>query len=210
MNMRDAQRITIDVYLGFQPLQGEGALRYRKGSPEVFPGQRAFHGDRFLLFFQVFSTTESHLRFPILSLLPGGCKLLDFLPPFPYPILVNKKRIRQPVMQALSLEGLLFFAFLLPREGDQMKSAAAILLQHGQPLLIDELEYGDPEPDQVLVRLFASGICHSQLHQIRDPNSPTPLLLGHEATGVVLQCGQAVTHVQEGDHVIVTCTWVTA
>ena len=49
-----------------------------------------------------------------------------------------------------------------------MKSLAAILAQHGQPLVIDEVEYGEPLTDQVLVKLFASGICHSQLHQIHE------------------------------------------
>jgi Zn-dependent alcohol dehydrogenase len=87
-----------------------------------------------------------------------------------------------------------------------LKSTAAILAQHGEPLVIDEIDYGDPGPDQVLVKLFSSGICHSQLHQIHNPATPTPTLIGHEATGIVEQAGRDVTHVQEGDHVIVS--WV--
>src|SRR4029077_1009976 len=56
------------------------------------------------------------------------------------------------------------------------------------------------------VRLFASGICHSQLHQMHTPSHPTPALLGHEATGVVEAGGAEGQHVREGDRVMVT--WV--
>jgi Zn-dependent alcohol dehydrogenase len=93
-------------------------------------------------------------------------------------------------------------------------SKAAILVEPNAPLVIDQVTFPDPEPDQVLVKLFASGICHSQLHQIhRTPQSAHrgtpavfPSLLGHEATGVVVAAGSQVTHVQEGDHVMTT--WV--
>ncbi|MHB8577772.1 MAG: alcohol dehydrogenase catalytic domain-containing protein, partial [Dehalococcoidia bacterium] len=87
-----------------------------------------------------------------------------------------------------------------------MRSRAAILAEHGKPLVIDEVELADPRPDQVLVRLFASGVCHSQLHQMHNPAQATPALLGHEATGVVEAAGRDVTHVREGDRVMVT--WV--
>ena len=50
--------------------------------------------------------------------------------------------------------------------GDLMKSRAAIFLEPGQPLVVDEVEYPDPGPGEVLVKNFASGICHSQLHQM--------------------------------------------
>jgi Zn-dependent alcohol dehydrogenase len=87
-----------------------------------------------------------------------------------------------------------------------MKTRAAVHVKHGEPLVVDEIELADPGPDEVLVRLYASGICHSQLHQLHNPNSPTPTLLGHEATGVVSAKGHNVTHVKEGDRVMVT--WV--
>jgi Zn-dependent alcohol dehydrogenase len=58
----------------------------------------------------------------------------------------------------------------------------------------------------VLVELCISGISHSQLHQIHNPDLLRPLLLGREATGVVAATGSAVTHVKEGDRVMVT--WV--
>ena len=83
---------------------------------------------------------------------------------------------------------------------------AAVYVEHGQPLSIEEITLPDPQADEVVVKLFASGICHTQLHQLHNPESPTPLLLGHEATGVVIDLGRDVTHVKEGDHVMVT--WV--
>jgi Zn-dependent alcohol dehydrogenase len=79
-------------------------------------------------------------------------------------------------------------------------------VEHGQRLQIEEIELPDPNADEVLVELYASGICHSQLHQMHNPDLPRPLLLGHEATGVVAATGSAVTHVREGDRVMVT--WV--
>ena len=89
------------------------------------------------------------------------------------------------------------------------KCRAAILLEPNQPLIVDEVEFPDPAPDQVLVKLFASGVCHSQLHTMRRParpGQPLPALLGHESTGMVAAHGRDVRHVKEGDHVITT--WV--
>ena len=63
----------------------------------------------------------------------------------------------------------------------------------------------DPGPRQVVVRQYASGICHSQLHQLHGTRRK-PMLLGHESTGVVLAAGAEVTHVTPGDTVLVT--WV--
>ncbi len=72
-------------------------------------------------------------------------------------------------------------------------------------LRVDEVQIPDPGPYQVVVKQFASGICHSQLHQMHRPR-PAPVVLGHESTGVVLAKGKEVKHVKEGDHVMVT--WV--
>ena len=87
-----------------------------------------------------------------------------------------------------------------------MQTRAAIDVEFGQPLRIEEIELPDPNADEVLVELYASGICHSQLHQIHNAEAVRPLLLGHEATGVVVATGGNVTHVREGDRVMVT--WV--
>ncbi len=87
-----------------------------------------------------------------------------------------------------------------------MKTRAAVHLEHGQPLIVDEIELPDPAPDQVVIKQFASGVCHTQIFQMHNQDSVRPLLLGHESTGVVVAKGAAVTHVQEGDRVMVT--WV--
>ncbi|NKC01679.1 MAG: zinc-binding dehydrogenase [Pseudomonadales bacterium] len=80
-----------------------------------------------------------------------------------------------------------------------------VLPESTSTLRIEELTLPDPSPHQVVVKEFASGVCHSQLHQMhRDRRSP--VILGHEATGVVVKAGAEVSHVVEGD--IVLLTWV--
>ena len=87
-----------------------------------------------------------------------------------------------------------------------MKTRAAIKIAPGDRLAVDELELHDPRADQVIVKLFSSGVCHSQLHQMENAGLARPLILGHEGTGIVAQVGRDVTHLKEGDHAIVT--WV--
>lgn len=89
------------------------------------------------------------------------------------------------------------------------RGRAAIFVEPTKPLIVDQVEFPDPGPDQLLVKLFASGVCHSQLHTMGRPPRPgrrLPALLGHESTGVVVANGRDVKHVREGDHVITT--WV--
>lgn len=81
----------------------------------------------------------------------------------------------------------------------------AVLPPGRRALEIVELELGDPGPHQVIVKQHASGVCHSQLHQIHRDRTDA-VILGHEATGVVEAVGSAVEHVRVGDEVMVT--WV--
>lgn len=85
------------------------------------------------------------------------------------------------------------------------RARVVVLPQKQAPLRIEEITLPDPGPTQVIVRQFASGICHSQLHQMHRPRE-TPVILGHEATGVIEKAGSHVRHVREGDLVLVT--WV--
>jgi Zn-dependent alcohol dehydrogenase len=87
-----------------------------------------------------------------------------------------------------------------------MKSKAALQLEAHGPLVIEEIDIPDPDPDQVTVRNIASGVCYSQVHQLRNPGLPRPMGLGHEGSGIVTKVGKEVTHLKEGDHVI--STWV--
>jgi len=83
-------------------------------------------------------------------------------------------------------------------------SRAAIYYERGRPLVVDEVDHGDPGPEDVVVRVLASGICHSFLHRFHMDGIALPQLFGHEATGVVVAAGSAVTRVNEGDTVLVT------
>ena len=72
-------------------------------------------------------------------------------------------------------------------------------------MYVADVALPDPAARQVVVRQFASGICHSQLHQLHGPRRRA-MLLGHESTGIVTAVGSEVTHVAVGDTVLVT--WV--
>ena len=92
-----------------------------------------------------------------------------------------------------------------------MKIRAAVLNAIGakapfavsKPLVIEEVELAAPGPGEVLVKIGAAGLCHSDLSVINgDRPRPMPMALGHEAAGVVEQLGEGVTDLQRGDHVV--------
>jgi S-(hydroxymethyl)glutathione dehydrogenase / alcohol dehydrogenase len=85
-----------------------------------------------------------------------------------------------------------------------MRMRAAVLEQFGEPLVVQELELQDPKPGEVLVRLVACGVCHTDLYTASgvDPSGYAPAVLGHEGAGVVERVGEGVTSVAEGDHVV--------
>jgi Zn-dependent alcohol dehydrogenase len=85
------------------------------------------------------------------------------------------------------------------------QARVVVLPQEQAPLRIEEIKLPDPGPYQVVVKQFASGVCHSQLHQMHRQRTNN-VVLGHESTGVVLAKGSSVDHVKEGDRVMVT--WV--
>jgi S-(hydroxymethyl)glutathione dehydrogenase / alcohol dehydrogenase len=82
---------------------------------------------------------------------------------------------------------------------------AAVLFERGQPLQIEELNVDTPGPREVLIRVAATGVCHSDLH-MADGSFPAPIpaVLGHETAGVVEAIGDEVRGVKVGDHVV-TC-----
>ena len=83
----------------------------------------------------------------------------------------------------------------------KIKAAVA----HGvhEPMTIETLHYEDPVLNQVLIRIVASGLCHSDLHAL-DGSLPAefPIVLGHEAGAIVEKCGPDVRDLQPGDHVV--------
>ena len=83
------------------------------------------------------------------------------------------------------------------------RSRAAIFTKAEAPILVEEVELGDPAPGDVLVRMSATGVCHSDLHYLRGWREVTkPTLMGHEGTGEVIAVGEGVTHLAPGDRII--------
>ncbi|MEJ8850121.1 zinc-dependent alcohol dehydrogenase family protein [Variovorax rhizosphaerae] len=73
-----------------------------------------------------------------------------------------------------------------------------------KPLTIMEVDLASPGPDEVMIRIVAAGLCHSDLSVINgDRPRPMPMALGHEAAGVVEEVGEGVTDLAVGDHVVV-------
>jgi S-(hydroxymethyl)glutathione dehydrogenase/alcohol dehydrogenase len=85
-----------------------------------------------------------------------------------------------------------------------MRMRAAVLEEFGQPLVVQEVDLAEPEAGEVLVRLVACGVCHTDLYTASgaDPTGYAPCVLGHEGAGVVERVGEGVTLVAPGDHVI--------
>src|SRR5690349_22712927 len=85
-----------------------------------------------------------------------------------------------------------------------MKMRAAVLEEFGEPLAIDEVELAEPREREVLVRLVACGVCHTDLYTASgaDPSGYAPTVLGHEGAGVVERIGDGVRDVAPGDHVV--------
>ncbi|GIX46128.1 MAG: alcohol dehydrogenase [Candidatus Tectimicrobiota bacterium] len=82
---------------------------------------------------------------------------------------------------------------------------AAVLYEPGTPLVIEEVQLDPPKAGEVKVRVAANGACHSDLHVMTgDMRMPMPIVLGHEAAGIVAEVGPGVTSVREGDHVVLS------
>jgi len=85
-----------------------------------------------------------------------------------------------------------------------MKAKAAVAWEAGKPLSIEEVDVQGPKAGEVLVRLVATGVCHTDAYTLsgQDPEGAFPCILGHEGGGVVEEVGPGVTSVKPGDHVI--------
>jgi S-(hydroxymethyl)glutathione dehydrogenase / alcohol dehydrogenase len=85
-----------------------------------------------------------------------------------------------------------------------MKIRAAVLEEFGAPLSVQELDLAEPKAGEVLVRLVACGVCHTDLYTASgaDPSGYAPTVLGHEGAGVVERLGEGVTSLEPGDHVV--------
>lgn len=85
-----------------------------------------------------------------------------------------------------------------------MRMRAAVLEEFGQPLVVQELDLAEPKAGEVLVRLVACGVCHTDLYTASgvDPSGYAPTVLGHEGAGVVEAIGDGVSDLRVGDHVV--------
>lgn len=85
-----------------------------------------------------------------------------------------------------------------------MKSRAAVAFEPGKPLQIVEIDVEPPRAGEVLVKIHATGVCHTDAFTLSgdDPEGVFPAVLGHEGAGVVVEVGEGVTSVKPGDHVI--------
>jgi S-(hydroxymethyl)glutathione dehydrogenase / alcohol dehydrogenase len=85
-----------------------------------------------------------------------------------------------------------------------MKIRAAVLEEFAAPLILREVDLAEPGPGEVLVRLVACGVCHTDMYTASgvDPSGYAPTVLGHEGAGLVERLGEGVTLLSEGDHVV--------
>jgi len=85
-----------------------------------------------------------------------------------------------------------------------IKSKAAVAWGPNQPLSIEEVDVMLPKAGEVLVKIIASGVCHTDAFTLsgEDPEGIFPVILGHEGGGIVEHVGEGVSSVQVGDHVI--------
>ncbi len=87
---------------------------------------------------------------------------------------------------------------------------AAVLNEYGQRLSIEDLEIKrPPHAGEVLIRIKAAGVCHSDLYVLdgSTPVPPPPVVPGHEAIGVVEEVGSGVDNIQPGDYVVTSFIW---
>ena len=85
-----------------------------------------------------------------------------------------------------------------------MRIKAAVLEEFGAPLVVRDIDLAEPKVGEVLVRLVACGVCHTDLYTASgaDPSGYAPTVLGHEGAGVVERVGDGVTSLAVGDHVV--------
>jgi alcohol dehydrogenase (nicotinoprotein) len=96
-----------------------------------------------------------------------------------------------------------------------MKTKAAVVLEYGKRIEVEELDLDGPQAGEVLIRYTHAGLCHSDVHVAHgDLPGRLPMVLGHEGAGIIEEVGPGVTRVKPGDHVVCsfipncgTCRW---
>lgn len=88
-----------------------------------------------------------------------------------------------------------------------MKIQAAVSHSVGEPLEIEEVELAEPGADEVLIKIVATGVCHTDAESINGRGAPFPAVLGHEGAGIIEKVGSGVTNIQPGDHVVLSYSY---
>ena len=85
------------------------------------------------------------------------------------------------------------------------ESRAAVMYDFNVPLTVETVKLKEPKDDQIVVRVAASGICHTDLSVLRAALPyPPPVVLGHEGAGIIEEVGRSVKHLKPGDHVVLS------
>lgn len=88
-----------------------------------------------------------------------------------------------------------------------MKTLAAVVVEPGKPIEIEELTLDGPREGEILIKYLYGGLCHSDVHiAIGDTIARLPMVLGHEGAGIVMEVGPGVTRLQSGDQVVCSFT----
>jgi Zn-dependent alcohol dehydrogenase len=85
-----------------------------------------------------------------------------------------------------------------------MTMKAPVLVKPLAPMVVEDVDLDDPQPGEVLVKMVASGVCHSCLYTYESPTATVPVILGDEGAGIVEGVGRGVDRVGPGDHVIIS------
>ena len=85
-----------------------------------------------------------------------------------------------------------------------MKMKAAVMEEANKPLVIKEMELDPPKSNEVLVKILATAVCHSDLNGLEDTTAPVPMILGHEGCGIVVEVGDNVKTCKVGDKVVLS------
>jgi Zn-dependent alcohol dehydrogenase len=93
----------------------------------------------------------------------------------------------------------------MPSQSKNLEATAAIARGPSEPLTFEQVTLEPPRKDEVLVKVVASGVCHTDLVcQQQDLPVPLPIVLGHEGAGIVIETGDAVEGLSPGDHVVLS------
>ena len=85
-----------------------------------------------------------------------------------------------------------------------MKISAALVKSIGEPFEIEEIDLDDPRPDEIIVQIVGTGLCHTDIFFRDQVPIPIPAVFGHEGAGIVEKVGENVTNIEPGDHVVLS------